>query len=452
MVVKRKGGSLILVIIIGLFLSILGSAALFLSNSEAIRTTRQIEKMKAYYAARAGADAMADWMIGKTISQVKDYVDKNTDWQQLGDEDGLEFRIFINQNKSNSSVLNIISEGKYNNIKQKVVLTYEAVNEAQEYLFEMAAFSEQGVYIDGSSSITFSNTIKGTALITNSISDNSVELSGNPRINGDVYIGKDGNTQNVIKTPNTNYITGDKNVLKENKTYILPLFPVFDDSIPQRNPINLSGNKSSTVNQDGYYQEISIKGNNKLTIDTGTTGTIRKIRVRNLNIEQGHIDLIGNGKLELYIDDSLTLLGGSSINKSPNNNQLSTNNKKLTIYYGGASKPSLGGNIRIEGSIYIKTAELEIGGSNSITGSIISGGNKIEVKGAASTVQAVYAPNASVELSGSGELTGSVIAKHLKLTGNTHIRYFQIKTEDFPFEIPGAGSGYTLNYWYREVD
>ena len=106
---KRKGASLVVVLIIALFMTILGSTALFLSDNEAIKTTKQTDKMKAYYAARSGADVMAEWMKDKTISQVKDYGDKNTNWQRLGDEDGPEFRVFVSQNKSNASVLNIIS-------------------------------------------------------------------------------------------------------------------------------------------------------------------------------------------------------------------------------------------------------------------------------------------------------------------------------------------------------
>ncbi len=129
---------------------------------------------------------------------------EDTNWQRLGDEDGPEFRVFVSQNKSNASVLNIISEGRYNGMLQEVVLTYQAINEATEYLFDMAAFSEQGVFMDGSSSITFSNNLKGTALITNSISNNSIELVGNPTIYGDVYIGKDGDINSVISVPNWN--------------------------------------------------------------------------------------------------------------------------------------------------------------------------------------------------------------------------------------------------------
>lgn len=448
---KRKGASLVVVLIIALFMTILGSTALFLSDNEAIKTTKQTDKMKAYYAARSGADVMAEWMKDKTISQVKDYGDKNTNWQRLGDEDGPEFRVFVSQNKSNASVLNIISEGRYNGMLQEVVLTYQAINEATEYLFDMAAFSEQGVFMDGSSSITFSNNLKGTALITNSISNNSIELVGNPTIYGDVYIGKDGDINSVISVPNWNkqFITGDKNVLKENKTYLLPPFPLFDNDILQRDSINLSGNQSMAVNQDGYYEGIEIKSNTKLTIDTGTTGNIRKIRVRNLNIEQGEINLTGNGKLELYIDEKFILSGSSKIQRTPPNQDDST---KLKIYYEGASGLDFSGSTKIFGSIYIKTADLLLGGSNNITGNIVSGGTKIELKGASSTVQAVYAPNASVRLIGSGTINGSVIAKKLSLEGGSSINYFQIKTEDFPFEIPGAGSKYSLDYWYKDVE
>lgn len=451
---KRKGASLVVVLIIALFMTILGSTALFLSDSEAIKTTKQTDKMKAYYAARSGADAMADWMEGKTITQVNDYLAKATDWTTLDNQVGLEYKVSIKKSISNASVLNIISEGRYNNIVQKVVLSYQAANDAKEYLFEMAAFSEEGLKIDGSSSITYSTSISGPALITNSISKDSIELIGDPRINGDVLIGKNGNLNEVIKTPNDSFITGSKSILLANKTYTLPYFPEDNNNLPARPDFTTPTEGAIyLINQDGYYDKIEVVGNRSVTIDTGAAGNIRKIRVRNLDVSQGHINLTGNGKLELYIDDSFVLGGSSSINSSEiNKKPIGTNHQSIKAYYKGLNPLNFGGATRFEGSLYIKSANLTLTGSNKVTGNIISGGTNIDISGASSTVQTVYAPNAEVNLNGSGKITGSVISKKLILIENSNITYFQIKSEDFPFDIPGLGTKYTLNYWYNDTD
>ena len=56
---NRKGSALVTVIIVFLVMSILGSAVLAISLSENRQVMIQENRMKSYYTARGGADAVA---------------------------------------------------------------------------------------------------------------------------------------------------------------------------------------------------------------------------------------------------------------------------------------------------------------------------------------------------------------------------------------------------------
>ena len=59
------------------------------------------------------------------------------------------------------------------------------------------------------------------------------------------------------------------------------------------------------IDEDGYYDKISIKGDRTLCIDL--KGETRKLRVKNLDIQQGNIVLVGEGRLILYVENDFNL-------------------------------------------------------------------------------------------------------------------------------------------------
>ena len=74
------------------------------------------------------------------------------------------------------------------------------------------------------------------------------------------------------------------------------------------------------------YYEIEVTSDRTLTIDL--KNQTRVIRVKNLEIKQGHIKLKNkgeNGRLILYVENSFTLNGSSTINYSGDYNDVSYN-------------------------------------------------------------------------------------------------------------------------------
>jgi len=172
-------------------------------------------------------------------------------------------------------------------------------------------------------------------------------------------------------------------------------------------------------------------------------GGERTIRAESFAIGQGHIVLHGEGKLVLYVEDSFTLTGSSTING--NGNSADTH-----MYYSGAETVSVKGNTKFVGSMYVEQADMDIGGSNGITGHIISGGTSIDIDGAAQAdVRMLYAPNAHVQLGGSGVIRGAVVSNQFTASGAAQVFF----DADFDDSIPDLDNGdgtsqFRVRSWY----
>lgn len=114
------------------------------------------------------------------------------------------------------------------------------------------------------------------------------------------------------------------------------------------------------------------------------------------------VNIIGNGKLNIYVKNSLTITGTlGTTNRDPN---------KIDVYYAGTSTPKIddGGSL-IAASIYAEKSDLSLSGGGGISGNIISGGSKVTIGGGRRpTGQYILAPKAQVILG--GDYKGVIIA------------------------------------------
>ncbi|OPL10619.1 MAG: hypothetical protein AVO34_10525 [Firmicutes bacterium ML8_F2] len=241
---------------------------------------------------------------------------------------------------------------------------------------------------------------------------------------------------NVAGLPFTQ-VSGEILLLDEPRVYPTPTFPEFPTNLTDRGNFSTPTEQTYLINSDGRYDTFEITSNRVLNIDMN--GGNRIIRVGNLNISQGHINLINvgaNSRLTLYVENSFTLDGSSTIN-----NGGSVSN--VMIYYKGLSAPNIGGNTRYVGNYFAESAGLTIAGSNGITGNIITLGSSVNITGDARMLTRVlYAPNAHVVIGGSGAVTGSIIANSILVDGNGRVYYAQPDLGLFPIEIfPTFGNG-----------
>ncbi len=273
-------------------------------------------------------------------------------------------------------------------------------------------FAKDSIKLEGSSKI------KGDTE-TNSTAPGSIDFGWSTQIEGNLLLGPSADFTKVLKSarpdPKDN-ITGSVSNLAEPSAYPLPMFPNFPIELPQRDNFSTAEWKESgyyLIDDDGSYDKISVVSNRTLTIDLNY-GT-RIIRVKNLDIQQGHIELINvdeNSKLILYVDDSLKMGGSSTVNNSGDHN-------KVYMYHLGHENINFSGSTSFFGSIYSKHANITLGASNSVTGHIITGGSSVTVSGNAdANVRVIYAPNANLSLLDSGHIKGSAITKSINLSGS----------------------------------
>lgn len=178
---------------------------------------------------------------------------------------------------------------------------------------------------------------------------------------------------------------------------------------------NLTDKYTLNMTDNMKFKNIILSSNYSLTINVGNTD--KAILIDHLNIENGHINIVGSGKLSIYVKDKITTNSSSSVN---NNGDIS----QLKVYYNGNNVINMSGDQKIFGSLYAKNANIKFRGSGGFQGDIYSGGSKVELDGDSSAITRVFfTPNADVTLSGSGKITGAVIAKSFTASGGSFVQF-----------------------------
>ena len=283
---------------------------------------------------------------------------------------------------------------------------------SEDNLFDMV-FSLESI------ELTKSSQIHGS-VGTNITQSNGVTFEWSTRIKGDLLIGPGAEWPFVVTGSNMrNNVEGNIANLEAARSYPLPDFPEFPQGLPQRADFKTPWVQGEyyEISQDGQYDLIEVTSNRTLVIDLNNETRI--LRVKHLNIQQGHIELKNKGEdsqLILYVEETFALNGSSTINDKGHYND-------VIMYYAGNSM-QVAGNTSFVGCLYAKKADITITGSGGIKGNVITGGQNFSVTGnAEANVRAVYAPNAHLYLEGSGRIRGTAIAKSMALIGDALIFY-----------------------------
>lgn len=235
----------------------------------------------------------------------------------------------------------------------------------------------------------------------------------------------------------------------------LPVFPQIPQSGTSLSPITIEGNSSQYLDlrsSNAMVPSITIKSNTTLTIEVGDKD--RTLYVGDLDIEQGHVNIIseGEGRLQLLVEDSFNMGGSSSMNNNSNPGGNERSPLSLLLAYAGTNEFTIGGAQTINANFYIKDADLTMTGSGNIHGNVISGGDNVTITGDAdNTSRVVYAPNAFVEMGGSGKIEGSVVSKNFRGYGGFSVIYSEEYIDTLPdLDTDGGGGGestFSVSYW-----
>ncbi len=272
--------------------------------------------------------------------------------------------------------------------------------------------------------------LKGSASIDGSVasSNGKVIFNGDEGVNITGIVGV--SPENFIKGTNS---SNGNNIVKENRVksvevteYTLPEFPKgYFESLKNANyptDFPLTGGKYAagwnpphskenlSLTEDARLNNFSVPAGKKININIGDK-TINLLVEDTFSIgSNATVNIIGNGKLNIYVKNSLTITGTlGTTNRDPNN---------INVYYAGTSTPKIddGGSL-IAASIYAEKSDLSLSGGGGISGNIISGGSNISIDGGRRpTGQYILAPNAHVQLG--GDYKGVIIAQ--SYTGNKY--------------------------------
>ncbi|MEY2370798.1 MULTISPECIES: polymer-forming cytoskeletal protein [Lysinibacillus] len=169
--------------------------------------------------------------------------------------------------------------------------------------------------------------------------------------------------------------------------------------------LNLSGNT--------HFKEFKVGQNNTITINIGDSD--KDLYIEDLNILQGHIKIIGTGKLNIYVKDSLHIKG--SFNNGGDVSQ-------INFLYSGSKPLTLSNETQLNGSLYAKEADLTFSGGVGVKGNIYSGGNNITFNGGFNSEgQHIIAPNADVKVVAGARIKGAIVADTILVDGGASITF-----------------------------
>jgi len=340
------------------------------------------------------------------------------------------------------TLITIISRGKFRDSVYDMEVVLEKESDDWDPDFSHAVFALTSINMIGNSRI---NGHAGT----NSSTAGAVNMTNTTRIDSSLSIGPGANP--AITVVQSGSVMGEIKNLKKELSYEMPQFPEFPAKVSTAANVNITTNRvigySSSYYDKKFISSITISNNG--TAQFATDNIDRVLHVGNLDINQGHINVSGTGKLTIYVENRIILSGTSTVN------QTRSSLESLFVYYKGTNALNLAGRTGFYGSLFVESADITLTGSTTVSGSggvagnIISGGNNITVNGnAASLARVIYAPNARFTLTGSGVVLGSVVCKTFFSEGAGSILSPAANSRpEFPPLKKTGNRGFAVGHW-----
>ena len=468
---NREGSVFIVTLMILAVLSILGSAVLSTTFSNNKMAIYDSEFQSVYYVAEAGVrhvgsnitDSIEDiYMESESkddyFSRIEDYITDsiasfNTgDFSEVrGSQPDVEILLQDVESTDDSRIYTIISTGDIDGISRQVVQKIEVkYSKSNEILADMAVFADGEINLSGSGEII-------GPVGTNLTSPNAINISGGGgvRIQGDCYF-PEGASEDALNV--ADWITKPNMKTTPKRNYQLPEFPEFP-SFSKLDPLPIEKNGNTfylidnqgditvdwwvddgyvlELNRNAYIPNINVKSYKKLTIKADTN---IKLVVDDISIN-GFIDFIGNGKVTLYVKNTINL-GSKALNEKSQGETENQAIEQLTIYYKGTEKLTVGDDAKVYASLYAETAQVKLTAGSGYMGHIFTGSTEpLEISGDADAhSRIICAPYAPVICTGGGRVKGSIICKSIKVTGGGKIESVTSdEYADIPFEVKNPG-------------
>ncbi|SEO93828.1 hypothetical protein SAMN04488134_11915 [Amphibacillus marinus] len=463
----ESGASLLMVIMTLMVLSILGAALATVSFAHVKLTTTDRDYQATYYIAEAGVNQAYTGIKATVLSTYEKNESEATFYNQLNallslnatyetyDDFNLSFNeqphavVRIEQiSEANPRDYKIISTGtigkRERTVERKFTVNWTGKDRGGVPSLPKGSAAIVRNQID----LRNSGAIRGDAyLASNKPKTILIDNGGGERVSGTIYVPEE-SLESALNT------AGFKPTLSPHQSSVswesidsiiqgFPEFPTYDF------------HKETTINYNGHVYEVIKNGNlhvdNWIVRDSGfildlednyrfnslifnsnyklkmqLNGAVRNIVVDHLDISNGHIEIIGDGTVNLFVRNRLTLGSGSSINAGGDRS-------KVNIYYLGSDNIIMNGSQSINGSLFLKTANITITSGANFNGFLVSGGNEINLSGGTFNNMLLIAPFANLNLLGGAKLNGLSVSNKLYIEGGAFINYLDFNFDGFPF-------------------
>jgi hypothetical protein len=270
---NNKGAAMLYVLFASVILLVLGGSLLAASLGETRYAVHEENKAKAYYIARGGAAAAAEWVADRehTRAQIKTLITNNKNnpntWTDFADG---QFKIsFPNDNYLTPQVKSV---GKYVNVEQTV-----SVNLKKIYLFDAAVTVKEMLFFENNSNVYGQVArLPGAEVTAKNNTDPNLHISEPPIMDVD-YPYESPPAPPTTKSP---IKWGDEQADPKN-IYIVPNDKYLDKE---------------------FTEPVEIV-NGTLNIDIGNSGDIKYLQLHEFTANNVTINVTGNGKLFLYVDN-----------------------------------------------------------------------------------------------------------------------------------------------------
>ena len=355
---RNKGFSMALVLSAVVLLLLLGSSLLGLSENARITSIRRSQEIAAKCAADAG--------LTRVLYDLNTaYLQGTLDLNNLPSEfsvpiENFDARFGYTVHIDGQGNIIIDSTGTSGPSSKTVHCGVEVYSTRFEHTLFADNFEiKNNVFIDGYNSdygpYGGLNTIP-ISIGTNNTDSGAVKLDTIGYINGDIYVGPDGDPSSVVDKGRHFDVTGTMTAAEEEKN--IPILP--PPSLPDR------GEKpSGTITENAIYENIISTSNNEIiTIE----GNITLYITGKVEIDNGAQVVVTDGSsLTLYIADTFKMSNGGKINnltqKPPNCKIFSTAEGEVDYCFDNVGE--------FYGALYAPNATIEIKNNAIIYGAIL---------------------------------------------------------------------------------
>lgn len=464
----EQGSGLVLTLMVLMVLAVLSAALATVTLGSYRLTANNRDSVSAYYIAEADLNEKYEGVE----SVVKTTYDLNTNQDTFYSLIEQSFKELEGQNSNgyatqfgetpsskvsiqkvssgNPRTYTLTSEGEIGNSKRTVAKDFTVGYTEKNQGGGLPALPENAAAIvKNKIELTGSGKIIGDVYF-DSLEAKSIVMNGGSSINkGFTFVKNIEKENKLLDIPHKNTGFQEKNgpFLKQNnidipwKSYYefaktFPNVPSYE-SLPNEIISSSDGsNQHQFINQGSFYYNSWIFNNKNYIFEVARNSSFKEFKVDSdvplkintmgkditivvdyLNLNRGSLEIIGGGSITFYVKNKFNLnsSGNSNLNKNGKTEQ-------LKILYAGTDEFLMNGGI-VNGSIFVKSAVVNVNSANGINGLLISGGPKVTHNGGTSTKATVIAPLADFDFSGSGSIEGTVIGNRVVLSGAGEIKY-----------------------------